>query len=50
MSGIWYVVAALLALWILGVAFKLFGALIHFVLVVAIVLCVISLIGRRISR
>jgi hypothetical protein len=44
MGGIlWLIIAALLAIWAVGLALKLFGALIHIVLVVAAALFLYNL-------
>ncbi len=49
MIGIlWAIAAILLALWVLGLVFKVAGSLIHIVLVIAIILVLYNLIiGAR---
>lgn len=45
---LWTIVAILLILWLLGFSFHVGGALVHLILVVALVVVVINLVsGRR---
>ncbi|SIT89392.1 lmo0937 family membrane protein [Edaphobacillus lindanitolerans] len=45
---LWFIILALIVFWVLGLAFKVAGGLIHILLVVAAVLFIISLFtGRR---
>jgi hypothetical protein len=46
---LWSIVALLLILWILGIALKIAGGLIHILLVIALIVVVVRLLsGRRI--
>jgi len=45
---LWTILVVLLILWLLGFSFHVGGALIHFLLVVAVVVLIINLVsGRR---
>ncbi len=43
---LWFIVALLVGLWLLGLVLKLFGALIHLLLIVALVVIVYRLVTR----
>lgn len=44
---LWAIAVILLVLWAVGLAFKVAGALIHLLLVIALILVVFRLIGSR---
>ena len=45
---LWTLIAALLVIWLLGLAFNVAGGIIHVVLVIAVALLIVNLIsGRR---
>jgi hypothetical protein len=45
---LWTVIIALVALWLLGFAMHVAGSLVHFLLVLAVILAIVSLVtGRR---
>lgn len=45
---LWFIIVALIVFWVLGLAFKIGGGLIHFILVVAGIIFIFQLItGRR---
>ena len=47
---LWTVIAVLLILWMLGLAFKVAAGIIHILLVIALVLFIVNLVtGRRTS-
>ncbi|MHB8841815.1 MAG: lmo0937 family membrane protein [Candidatus Aquicultor sp.] len=47
---LWIIIAVLLVIWVVGLAFKLAGALIHILLVIALVLLAINLISGALGR
>ncbi len=44
---LWFIVVLLLGLWLLGLLLKLFGGLIHLLLIVALVVIIYRLVTRR---
>ena len=44
---LWTILIVLLILWLLGFSFHIAGSMVHLLLVVALVILVINLIGRR---
>jgi len=50
-NALWLATAGLVALWLLGMSLRLFGDLIHLLLLAAVLLSMVSLLtGRRTSR
>ena len=47
---LWALIAALLVIWLLGLAFNIAGGIIHVVLVIALALFIVNLISGRRTR
>lgn len=48
MNGLWVVIAVILVLWLAGLGFKVGGALIHLLLIVALIVLIFQFMtGRR---
>jgi hypothetical protein len=47
---LWTIIGILIALWILGIIFKIAGGIIHILLVIAVIVLVYKLIANRGKR